>query len=91
MFHDAMDRLFAALDAGEVPRVIQRPLQVALENSLKLFCAVGTPETGIARIPPGIYASDLLVKLIEAVKAYDWKTVSILLEQASSPVSRGAV
>jgi hypothetical protein len=64
-------------------------LALVLENPLKLFCFVGNASgalsDGTAHVEPGLYASDLLVKLLAATRALDWEVIGVLLEQAISP------
>ena len=86
-FDDAMHWLLAECEASEPPEIVRQLIIEVLNNPVKLFCWVGDAETtsGAARPNAGLYASDLFVKLLRTVRAFDWKIVSVLLEQALPP------
>lgn len=88
-YHAAMEELFAYFEANKPPQVVLSTFGAVLENPVKLLCGVGNADPssriGTMSVKPGLYASDLLVKLLEAVRARDWKTVVSLFEHASSP------
>jgi hypothetical protein len=91
LYRDAMDELFRHLESQELPKIVHTRLGIALEKPIKLFCIVGkaSPAIGKMRTPqiePGLYASNLLVKLLVAVRTPDWELVAVLLEQAISPI-----
>jgi hypothetical protein len=87
LFSDALSALFRDCEAYKPPQIILERIVGALEHPIKLFCWVGDTNAavGATRPVPGFYASDLLVELMEAVRALDWEIVGILLEQAISP------
>lgn len=84
----AMDELFVHLEAQKLPKIVHALLGATLENPLKLFCWVGDAEsaTGANRVVPGLYASDLLVKLLLAVRALNWELAADILAHAVPPV-----
>jgi hypothetical protein len=86
-FETAMDELLQHVELNKPPQVVRERFIVVLQKPLKLFCWVGNAGAalGADRIEPGLYASDLLVKLLEAVRALDWETVVVILEHAISP------
>jgi hypothetical protein len=83
----AMDELFVHLEAQKLPKVVHSLLGTVLDNPTKLLCVIGNPSPalGASHIATGFYASNLLKKLIEAVRALDWELVTILLEHALLP------
>jgi hypothetical protein len=89
-YTSAMDELFVYLQAQKLPKVVHARLGIVLEKPVKLFCLVGEPHPasyGLISTPhiePGFYASDLLIKLVAAARALDWKLVAILLEHADA-------
>lgn len=87
LFSDALNAVFRDCEAHKPPPIILEGIILALEHPVKLLCWVGDidPTIGTSRPLPGFYASDLFVELMQAVRALDWKVVSIILEQATSP------
>lgn len=87
LFYNALDELLADCEALKAPQVIIQGIVTVLENPVKLLCWVGDvdPAFGTARCSPGLYSSDLLIKLMQAVRALNWEVVSVILEQAISP------
>jgi hypothetical protein len=86
-FEDTLATLWTCSEALELPEIVHQGVIRVLENPGKLFCLVGHAETAVGADAPkaGLYASDLFVKLIVALRALDWEVVVILLEQATSP------
>ena len=88
---DALSELFTKCETLEPPEIVTNLIIAVLEKPLKLFCLVGedssTERIGTARLSPGLYASDLFVKLLAAVRALQWEVVVIILEQALSPLT----
>ena len=90
LYDDAMEALLAHLEAHKPPKVVAEALTAFVrDHHLKLCAWVGdggsAGDAGAARVPPGLYASDLLVKLLAAVRAFDWKVVAVLMGHAVSP------
>jgi hypothetical protein len=90
-FDATMDELLGHAKAHELPQVVLEGIVAILENPIKLFCWVGEAHpaggSGTPSPPPSLYASDLLVKLVGAVRAFDWEVVAVILEQARSPLA----
>jgi TRAP-type C4-dicarboxylate transport system permease large subunit len=86
-FERALETLWTDCQTLEAPQVIIGGIVTVLENPIKLFCLVGNSDLaiGAVRCPPGLYASDFFVELMQAVRALDWEVVCIILEQANSP------
>ena len=82
----AMDELFVHLQAQKLPKVVHTHLGIVLQNPVKLMCVVGDSESalGATRPEPGLYASKVLRKLIQATRTLDWELVAILLEHADT-------
>lgn len=89
-FREAMDELLAGCQAHELPDVVADLVVAVLKQPIKLFCWVGDAEftAGAPRVAPGFYASDLLVKLLEAVRTLNWEGVIRLLKHALLPLPR---
>jgi hypothetical protein len=87
-FGDATEQLLSLCEALEPPEIIVKCLAILYEKPVKLLCWVGDaePTGGTPRVTPGLYASDLFVKLLQAFRALDWEVVAVILEQAKSPV-----
>jgi len=86
-FNDATEELLRYCETYEPPEIVRTRAVNVFENPTKLFCWVGEaqPALGALRIEPGLYASDLFVKLLAATRALDWEVVAVVLEQAISP------
>lgn len=88
---DALSELFTKCEANEPPKIVTDLIIAVLQKPLKLFCAVGeispADRIGTPYLEPGLYASDLFVKLLAAARALDWEVVIVILEQALSPLT----
>lgn len=91
LFKDALAQLLAECEAAELPEVIPNLIVAVLQKPLKLFCAVGevspADRVDTVYLQPGLYASDLFVKLLAAARALQWEVVIVILEQALSPLT----
>lgn len=83
-----MDELFVHLQPQKLPKVVHTLLGVTLQNPIKLMCLVGNSEltSGTPRVESGLYASDLLIELLQAVRALDWELVANCLAHAIPPL-----
>lgn len=82
----AMDELFVHLEAHKLPKIVHALLGATLQNPINLMCLVGNAElaAGTPRVEAGLYASDLLMKLLVAVRALDWELIANVLAHAVS-------
>jgi hypothetical protein len=87
LFDDGLAELFANAESHKPPQIIIERIIAVLQNPLKLCCWVGEamPATRTNHPSPGLYASNLFMKLIAAMRALDWEVVLIILEQVAPP------
>lgn len=85
-FDHAAEELLRHLETHEPPEIVRLRAIDVLQNPTKLLCWVGDAVPGrTPRVQPGLYATDLFVKLLAACRALDWEVVGVILEQAISP------
>lgn len=81
LYKDALAELIGRAEAQELPEEVVRALARVFEHPQKLF--FWEPNDGLAsgisapNEPVGLQASDLLVKLVLAVRALDWEVVIV--------------
>ena len=89
---DASATLIRYCEALELPEIILERLAILSDKLVKLMCWVGeadpTTDPRTVRMQPGLYASDLFVKLFKAVRALDWELVLVLIEHAQTPLHK---
>jgi len=85
-YETAMSELFGLAQSGKLPEPVFRALLSLLANPAKLLCAelevCGTLRTSAP--DTRLQASDLLVKLVQAVRTLDWEFVVVAGEQHSN-------
>jgi hypothetical protein len=87
----ALAQLLADCEAFELPEIVPNLIVAVLQKPLKLFCAVGEVDpadrvVGTMYLEPGLYASNLFVELLAAVRTLQWEVVVVILEQALTPL-----
>ena len=87
-YRDAMAELVGRAKSGELPEPVVRALAGLFESPQKLFAWNPDPAlaglVGTPNIDAGLQASNLLIKLIQAVRALDWEVVIVTCEQHGS-------
>src|SRR2546423_1278875 len=84
-YRAALDELIGKAKAQELTEEVVRALARLFDHPEKLFCWKPddglTAQVGAANLSEGLQASDLLVKLVLAVRALDWEVVIVASEQ----------
>lgn len=84
-YADAMEELTRLAKSGELPPEVIWALASIFEHPAKLFCVEPDIQLadGVWTASPAcrLQASNLLVKLVLAVRALDWKAVIVAAEQ----------
>src|ERR1700730_17228512 len=82
---DAMDELIGKAEAHELPEEVARALARLFKHPEKLFCwepdVSLTSQVRTTNFSQGLQASNLLVKLVLAVRALDWEIVIVAGKQ----------
>jgi hypothetical protein len=78
-YHQKADELLAILAADHVPEEVKLAVPRLSDCHNKLFCMVGEPSVGKGKIPPGIYPSNFLCELVDAMKLSEWPRVLSLV------------
>jgi len=82
LFDEAMDGLLAACSKPDARQDVVKKITNVLERApSRLFCYVFGADPAISRsLPPGMYASNFLIRLFDAAKADDWDEASSVLD-----------
>jgi hypothetical protein len=83
-YRDKVTELLGLLDEPHVPPGIKDAVPRLSEAHNKLFVMVGEPcpATRADYLRPGLYPSNLLCELVEAIRALEWPRVISLVEEA---------
>jgi hypothetical protein len=83
-YQEKVTELLGLLDESHVPPRIKAAVPRLSEAHNKLFVMVGEPcvATRADYLRPGIYPSNLLCELVEAIRALEWPRVLSLVEGA---------
>ena len=83
-YREKVTELLGLLDEAHVPPGIKTAVPRLSEVHNKLFVMVGepSPATRADYLRPGLYPSNLLCELVEAIRAFEWPKVLSLVEGA---------
>lgn len=85
-YREKAAELLALLEGEHVPPGIKLAVPRLSEVHSKLFVMVGEPSPALRAdyLAPGIYPSNLLCELVEALRALEWPKVVVLVHEATS-------
>ena len=85
-YREKASELLGLLEADHVPPWVKLTVPRLSEVHSKLFVMVGKPSGAIGTDHPipGLYPSNLLCELVEAIRALEWPKVRVLVHGALS-------
>jgi hypothetical protein len=85
-YREKVAELSRLLDSDHVPPGVKLAVPSLSKCHNKLFVMVSKPSPALRAdyLEPGIYPSDLLCKLVEAIQALEWPKVLVLVHEATS-------
>jgi hypothetical protein len=86
LYREKVAELLGLLEGDHVPPRVKLAVPSLSKCHNKLFVMVSKPSPALRAdyLEPGIYPSDLLCKLVEAIRALEWPQVLVLIHEATS-------